>query len=339
MSNKITEKYFKYNNSIDDFNEIIKEILAKTNFQPEREIFRGQIYDSDKVGSLIYQGVWQDKPAVLKIQKLQPDIDEIEMIDRFNQQNESSKIRLPKLYNGLEWNKNDGYGYLISEYIGGMPIYQSPLAKQSQIQDFGNFYQEYKTKCLRRPWIEKEPNEQSSLLFTTQRVSHWAQIAQSKDNLNEIEIKNVEKFLSLAGQHLPSIKIEFTHGHLSSNDIFKLSNNEYVLMSNLFWSYRPEFYDATFHLWWGIKSLRNTEITVEQIIDYLQQWIKEYKKLPIIAQDSDFERKFNLMMAERCIGATLLDIQAQNYEHNRDKFVTHLTNLFRELFDYLANRL
>ncbi|HHD92188.1 MAG TPA: hypothetical protein ENL06_01010 [Candidatus Portnoybacteria bacterium] len=69
MSNKITEKYFKYNNSIDDFNEIIKEILAKTNFQPEREIFRGQIYDSDKVGSLIYQSVWQDKLAVLKIQK------------------------------------------------------------------------------------------------------------------------------------------------------------------------------------------------------------------------------------------------------------------------------
>lgn len=117
MSNRITEKYFEHANFVDNEQRVLEEIKTKTSFQPEKEIFRGQIYDNDKVGSLIYKGVWQEKPAVLKIQVLQPEIDEIDMISRFNDQNESTKIRLPKLYGGLKWNKKDGYGFLLLEYI------------------------------------------------------------------------------------------------------------------------------------------------------------------------------------------------------------------------------
>ncbi len=91
MGNKITEKYFEHSNFADDEKRVLEEVMTKTNFQPEKEIFRGQIYDKDKVSSLIYKGVWQEKPAVLKIQGLQPDVDEIDMIDRFNDQNESAK--------------------------------------------------------------------------------------------------------------------------------------------------------------------------------------------------------------------------------------------------------
>ena len=110
-------------------------------------------------------------------------------------------------------------------------------------------------------------------------------------------------------------------------------------MSNLFWSYRPEFYDTTFHLWSGIKSIRDENIIFEQIKKYIQNWINQYKKLPIIRQDSDFEKKFNIIMAERCIGALLVDIQNQNYGINRDNHVARLTELFRELFKYFTNKL
>lgn len=339
MSNKITEKYFEHANFADHEEKSLAEITAETNFQPEKEIFRGQIYDKDKVGSLIYKGLWRNKPAVLKIQGLQPDVDEIDMINAFNNQNKSAKVRLPKLYNGSKWNSKNGYGYLILEYIDAPQIYKPPFANQEQIQDFCALYQEYKTKCLKSPFMEKEPNEQSSLVFTTQRVSHWAKIAQSKGHLAETEVKNVEKFLSLSKKHLPSIKMEFMHGHFTYDDIFKLSDKEYVLMSNLFWSYRPEFYDTTFHLWSGIKSIRDENIIFEQIKKYIQNWINQYKKLPIIRQDSDFEKKFNIMMAERCIGALLVDIQNQNYGINRDNHVARLTELFRELFKYFTNKL
>lgn len=339
MGNKITEKYFEHANFADNEQWVLDAIKTKTNFQPEKEIFRGQIYDKDKVGSLIYKGVWKEKPAVLKIQGLQPDVDEIDMIGRFNNQNESAKIRLPELYDGSKWNKEDGYGYLLLEYVDAPQIYQPPFANQEQMKDFCALYQEYRTKCLRDPFFEKEPNEQSSLVFTAQRVSHWAKIAQTKGHLAEAEVKNVEKFLSLAGRHLPSIKMEFIHRHFTYDDIFKLSNKEYVLMSNLFWSYRPEFYDTTFHLWAGIKSLRDQNVSVERVIEYLQNWLEEYKKLPVIMQDHDFERKFDMMMAERCVGALLVDIQNQHYADDYSNFIAHLTELFRDLFKHFADKL
>lgn len=129
------------------------------------------------------------------------------------------------------------------------------------------------------------------------------------------------------------------HGHFTYDDIFKLSDKEYVLMSNLFWSYRPEFYDTTFHLWAGIKSLRDQRNSLEQIIKYLQNWLEEYKKIPIIARDADFERKFNIMMAERCIGAPLVDIRNQHYARDREDCIAYLTELFRNLFTYFTDKL
>ena len=117
MGNKITEKYFEHTNFADCEKRVLDEITTKINFQPEKEIFRGQIYDKDKVGSLIYKGVWRDKPTVLKVQGLQPDVDEIDIINNFNDQNESVEIRLPKLYNGSKWNEKDGYGYLLLDSV------------------------------------------------------------------------------------------------------------------------------------------------------------------------------------------------------------------------------
>lgn len=339
MGNKITEKYFEHSGFADNGKRALDEIIAETGFQPGKEIFRGQIYDPDKLSSLVYKGVWQDMPAVLKIQGLQPDIDEIDIIDRFNGQNRSAKIRLPELYGGSKWNEKDGYGYLLLEYIDAPKIYRPPFADQGQVKDFCALYQEYKTGCLVNPLFEREPNEQSSLVFTAQRVSHWAKIAQAKGHLACAETKDVERFLTLAGKHLPSIKMEFMHGHLTHDDIFKLPDGKYILMSNLFWSYRPEFYDAAFHLWAAIKSLRDQSVNAGQVIGYLKNWIAEYKKLPSIAPDAGFERKFAMMMAERCIGALLVDIRNQHYGSDRDVFIAHLTGLFRDLFKHFADKL
>ena len=339
MGNKITEKYFGHNNLAEHGKRVLSEIAAKTKFRPEKEIFRGQIYDRNKVGSLIYKGVWQNKPAVLKIQGLEPEVDEIDLIGRFNAQNKSKMIRLPRLYSGARWNARNGNGYLLLEYIDAPRIYKPPFADKEQIKDFCALYQEYKTKCLPTPFIGREPTEQSSLVYTAGRVSHWAKIAQSQGHLEKTDIKNLEKFLVLAGRHLPPVEMEFMHGHFTYDDIFKISDREYVLMSNLFWSYRPRFYDATFHLWAGLKSLRDRAVNVKQAIKYLEAWLREYKKLPVIKADPDFGRKFAIMMADRCIGALLLDIKNQRYAKNRSVFITHLTGLFRDLFGHFAGSL
>jgi len=339
MSNRITEKYFDKRGFIEKEKEILEEIKNKTGFIFEKEIFRGEIYDKDKVGSLLYQGRWQNKPAVLKVQGLKLEIDEVDIINTFNKQNKSEKVRLPELYDSLKWNKQNGYGYLLMEFVGAPMIYNPPFADLEQIKDFCGFYEKYKTKAINKPFFPQAVYEQSSLVFTVQRVSHWAKIAESKNTLTESDIKNLEKFLSLIGKHLPSVKMEFMHGHLTYSDVLKASNNEYVLMSNLFWSYRPEYYDTVFHLWAGVKSIRDLSVTLGQVIQYLQNWIEEYKKLSLIKNDPDFERKFNLMMAERCIGALLVDLRNQSYHKDKDNHIAHLTGLFRDLLNYFFSKI
>lgn len=287
----------------------------------------------------MYKGIWKNKLAVLKIQGLRPEVDEMEIIRIFNRQNTSKKIRLPELYGGQTWNARDGYGYLLLEYIDAPKIYQPPFATPVQRTEFCSFYQEYKTRCLHIPLFAKELKEQSSLVFTVQRLAHWMKVAESQGHIAGQDIHRVEQFLMLAGKHLPSVKMEFMHGHLTYDDIYKISDSECVMMSNLFWSYRPEYYDTTFHLWAGIKSMRNRNISPARILQYLRSWIRAYKKLPIIARDSDFDRKFSIMMAERCIGALIVDIENQQYKTNRKRHTAHLRTVFREVFQHYCNEL
>jgi hypothetical protein len=338
MGNKITEKYFDQPNFAVHEKRVLRDISRKTQFHVEKEIFRGQIYDKNVVGSLIYRGTWEGKPAVLKIQGLHPEIDEIDIIEKFNRQNRSAKIRLPRLYLGSRWNARDGYGFLLLEYVVAPKIYQPPFANREQQRSFCAFYQEYKARCVRTSLFPPEPSETSSLVFTTQRVSHWTKVAHAKGDLTNDGIRLTETFLTLAGRHLPSIPMEFMHGHLTYDDIFQVSENEYVLMSNLFWSYRPANYDAAFHLWAGIKSIR-TKPSVDRVKRYLHQWLIEYKKLPIIKRGSDFERSFSLMMAERCLGAFLIDIHNQYYARQKGATIIYLSKLFREIFMWYTKKL
>ena len=98
MGNKITEKYFVQGDFSKKKKKVLAQVTAETGFVVGKEIFRGKIYDSKKVGSLIYDGSWQGKPAVLKLQGLKLEVNEDEMVRNFTDQNRSRIIRVPKIY-------------------------------------------------------------------------------------------------------------------------------------------------------------------------------------------------------------------------------------------------
>jgi hypothetical protein len=329
MGNRITEKYFDFVTSDNKIDKTVKEILSKENFKAEKEIFRGRIYDKDKVGSVIILGKYKNKPAILKAQFLKPEIEEYEIIRKFNKQNKSKIIRLPLVYKNIKWNKSKGYGYAISEYIDAPFIYKPPFASKNEIKKFINFYQEYSSKCLNKPLFKKCVTEESSLTLTLQRISHWIKISESKNIVKKEDIKRLEKYFFLAAKYLPLLKVKFLHSHLAYSDILEISKNEYVLLSNLFWAYRPEYYDTTFHLWAALKSIKNKKISTKKVINYLETWRREYKKIPAIKKDKDFDRKFRMLMLERCVGVLLVDVD------NKNKYIK---NLFRNLFDYYSKK-
>jgi hypothetical protein len=340
MSNKITEKFFTQDDFSQREKEVLNQVTKETGFQVDCEIFRGFIYDRDKVGSLIYRGKWQTKPAVLKLQGLRPEVDEEEIIRHFSAQNQSQLVRVPELYAHLPWNEKRGYGYLITEYIDAPKIFQIPFATPAEMQDFARFYQEYRTSALTRSWLK--PETLDSLAFTIQRVNHWRKISESKKILKPKDyLPYLERFTDLAEKHLPTVKMVFCHGHLTANDVFKLADGRFVILSNLFWSYRPEWYDLAFNLWACIKDIRDLNYTFKDMLRYVGNWLAVYRQIPVVKKDGDFERKIAIALLERSIGVILVDLVASEFYQQKEnaKYLWHIHGLHQKLFDHLASRL
>ena len=318
----------------------MKKVTAETNFQAEREIFRGFIYDRKKVGSLIYKGVWQGKPAVLKLQGLRPEIDESEIIKHFTAQNHSKIIRVPTLYAHKPWTANCGYGYLITEFIDAPKIFEMPFAAERQMHDFANFYQEYRTSALTQSWIEPDTND--TLQLTFRRVDSWRKISEYKKRLRLDDYASyLIKYYPIALKHLPTIPLVFCHGHLTADDIYRLPDGSYVVLSNLFWSYRPEWYDLAFNIWACLMHIRDTNYTFKKMLDYVDKWLTAYRRIPIVKKDKDFEHKITVALLERTIGAILVDLGTDDFYGKKEnvKYYKHLLNLHQRLFNCLTDRL
>lgn len=340
MSNKITEKYFTQDDFSKREKEVLEKVIKETGFVIEKEIFRGLIYDKKKVGSLIYLGVFKEKPAVLKLQGLEPEIDESGIIKHFKTQNRSKIVRTPELYAYKLWNAKRGYGYLITEYIDAPTIFEMPFASSKQMKDFARFYQEYRTSSLTRSWIE--PEILDSLVYTFKRVDHWRKISESKRRLKlEEYAPYLSRYYPLVTEHLQTIPMIFCHGHLTANDIFKLPDSSFVVLSNLFWSYRPEWYDLAFNIWACLQHIRDTEYSFDEMLKYVEKWLAVYKKIPVVKKDQGFDRKITVLLLERTIGAILVDLGANEFYDNKNnrKYFYHLLDLHQKLFNHLAEKL
>ncbi len=340
MSNKITEKYFTQDDFSQHEAEVLAQVTAETGFVVEKEIFRGLIYDKSKIGSLIYKGSLNGKPAVLKLQGLKPEVDEVEIVRHFTDQNQSKLVRVPVLYAHKPWTEERGYGYLITEYLDAPKIFEMPFASTEQMHDFARFYQDYRTSALTRSWVE--PETKDSLAFTVHRVDHWRKISEHKKRLSlEDYAPYLVRYYPLAVKHLPSIPMVFCHGHLTANDIYRHPDGSFVVLSNLFWSYRPQWYDLAFNIWSCLIHIRDTSYSFEQMLEYVEKWLAIYRTIPVVQQDKDFERKITVLLLERTMGAILVDLGANDFFEKEEKkpFFQHLLSLHQQLFDYLAQKL
>lgn len=340
MDNKIIEKYFSQEDFSKQKQKALSEVVRETGFKVEKEIFRGVIYEKEKVGSIIYKGVFKGKPAVLKLQGLRPETDEGEIIRRFIKQNKSKLVRVPLVYDHKPWNKKRGYGYLITEYVDGHKIFTMPFASPTEMQNFASFYQEYRTSALTRPW--SKPETKDGLAFTMQRVKHWQKICESKKRLAPSDYAPyLAKYFSLAEKHLPSIPMVFCHAHLTADDIYCVPNGSYVLLSNLFWGYRLQWHDLAFNLWACLQHIRDTHYTLRQWVQYSEQWLATYRAIPIVQKDKKFERKITILFLERVMGGILVDVGVnETLETKENKpYFRHLLELHQHIFNYLTDKI
>ena len=331
----ITDKYFQNHTFAASAQAITDSLCAKLGFHIEQKIFEGKIYDAAKLGSIILKGTWKKIPAVLKIQGLKLEVDEMEMITSFNAQNQSAKIRLPKIFKAAGWNERDKCGYLLMEHIPQPPIMTLPNPNQDEIQRFLEFFKELKTKAITKPWMQPDVSSQHSLRFMRKRIHNWIAIAKARKHLNGNSIAPlVEQFDALLDSLDPEIPMEFMHGHLSGEEVrYDPATGGYILFGNLFWSYRPKYYDCVFPVWWMFKDPRSTLQTSNDVLGLIDDWKKRFSALPCITNDPHFSTWYDMMMLERLLGTYIIDLESQDFSHEGDKqkFYDRLLPLFEKI--------
>ncbi|PJA47247.1 hypothetical protein CO172_02465 [Candidatus Uhrbacteria bacterium CG_4_9_14_3_um_filter_36_7] len=342
MKKSIGFYYFSQGDFSQRQEEVLQEVVAKTGFELKEKIFVGTIYDKNKIGSIIFSGVYKNKSAVLKLQGLKPDLDEPLVIEKFYAQNKSNSIRLPEIYFFEPWQEDKGYGFFIAEQIETSRIFEMPFANQEQMHTYITFYQDYRTKAITQPWSKNEIPD--PLRFTFERIDNWRKISESKKRLKtEDYVPYLLNYYPLVSPHLSKFNMVFSHGHLTANDIYKdpKNPNGFILFSNLWWSYRLEWYELAFNLWACVNNIKDTSKTFEQIRDYLEDWIKIYKTIPVVQTDSDFDEKISVLLLERFLGAILVDIGVHDqFEDPKNKeLFEYLLDLNQKLFEYFAGKL
>jgi len=305
-SNSIADKFFQ--KTTFDEKEALTKITQQCDFISQQVIGKSSWWGSKKIGAIRYQGIYQGKPAILKIQGVKPEISEIYMIKSFAQNNQSQIIRPPQLYFTIPWTEKNKFEALIMEYVRGPKIITSgQLQTEKTVKEFYQVFKEYRNHCRQHPWIAKR----QQILHPKENFQKWQAASKKIYPLHPYREKNDSKLINKATQAIWRFwkreRLEFQHGHFSGEDLIKNKKGEIVLFSNLYWSWRPPFYDAVFAYHWFMYSLAEIPYITPQIIEEQRNlWLKEIFSLKE-AQSQRGKILLKVVLLERASAGLIID--------------------------------
>ncbi len=256
------------------------------------------------------------------------------MIESFRKQNESSIIRPPKIYYQIPWDEKFGYEAYIMEDVGNNLVVKVPSTKE-EIEEFFTFYREYRANCRKKPWVKK-PKETTAETIKN-RFERWTKASFEIYPDHPFRQKEDQKLIKEAIDVLTSeyrgVKLEFVHGHFSHRDLYRV-NDKIVILSNLYWTWKPPFYDTIFARHWVRYELADKEnLTPKQIENQLRTWDDQITKIPI----NNEERKLlDLALLERAAAGLNLDALSVKTNKPCAKFIVEQT---RNELQYLLDKL
>jgi hypothetical protein len=131
----------------------------------------------------------------------------------------------------------------------------------------------------------------------------------------------IDQALSVLEQGYQNIDLEFMHGHFSTEDLYQTADHV-VILSNLYWSWRPPLYDAVFGYHWFMYHLGSLEgINPEQIEQQRSLWLSAIESLPQVQANPTL---LKLALLERAAAGLNLDVLSADPE--------------RPITSYLINR-
>ena len=341
--NKITDAYSSLNPLTPErMRKIIPEIkkYSLPGLIIGEEVWKGTIYGDSKVGSIVYDATFRGKPAVCKVYAIRQKINESRILGDFNAQNQSEIISVPVVFDARAWDIEGEYGYLITEKTEGKKIFTPPYATEEQMMEFCAFFDDYKKNAIVKPWMPSP--KMRTPVYMAGRVLKWTGISKDKGMLKKEDYRPyVRKFYTFLLRNLPStlkIPMVFGHGHLGPNEIVKTEDGKYVLMANMMWGYRPEWYEIGFLIWTCLLAVRDTSCSVSDAYQRIvAPWMRHLQKMDAAKKDPLFSRKVAILLIERFIGAILLDVGAHDDFKGKDReYFRPLLSMFQELFKLYA---
>lgn len=323
--NDVSAGYFRSSNLEKRIDKIVRRIASQSSFKPEKLLGKSSWWGSKTIGAFHYRGTYEGVPCVLKVQGVKPETSEVFMIESFERQNRSSIIRPPKIYYKMSWDESLGYEAFIMEDAEGKLKVGVP-SNQEEVEEFFKLYREYRTNCRTKPWIKK-PQETIPETIKS-RFERWIkasfEIYPNHPFRHEEDQNLIAEAIGTLTREYERVKPEFVHGHFSHRDLYQV-DREIVVLSNLYWAWRPPFYDTIFARHWFRYDLAGKEeSTPEQIENQLRIWDEQIKKIPTNEEE---RRLLNLALLERSAAGLNLDALSVKTDRPCAEFIVEQTRI------------
>lgn len=311
--NKISHLFLSGSDLADREKEVLEDASKRLGFIPIKLIDRSHWWTSKEIGAFRYEGEFEGKKAVLKIQGAKPATSEIYMIQAFSKANQSKILRPPLLYSFFSWNDDRRYEALVLEFVGGKKVVNNPTNKD-ELEEFFNLRKEYKENCVVNLWIDK-PSESLSqeikINFEKWREASF-KLYPSHPFREKDDERLIDEAVDLLVEGYIGIDSEFQHGHFSVGDLYKISDNEAIILSNLYWSWKPPFYDAIFGYHWFIYHLAKLPNATPQLVKQQRKlWLSKINSLAKTDLGTHLKgvklKLLNLALLERAAAGLNLD--------------------------------
>lgn len=340
FGNRITDNAFNADNGEELIEAALKNIEKELGWYREDQapLFSGVYYDSQKVGSYIVRVLNKEgKTAVLKLQLKPLPYDEGFIIRHVAGRCNSKHIRTPVIYADQPWEPVKGYGYLVFEDLSSLPdLWTHDVTDEQDRKRHKDFLRPFFSDVLpMEAWL---PKPFADLKTKAKEAFHHFQEISLKSSHHHVEEDEVEQMAEryfLCIDQGESEDLHFTHGHLSGKDVkYNEKDASFTLLANLYWSWRPEYYEIVFPIWVDLMHIRDKNLTFQAFLKRVEDWCAVWRE-GVFDHDPSARRAFWLRLLERAMLTVMLDLGASEWKEGEKEEKETLLRCWKELFSWI----
>ena len=303
MENQIVSKYFSHK----DFTPLLKDALdhvcQEQGFTPILHAHRRLIYD--KLWRVRIEGMWQGRPATLRVENLKLETDEETIRQAFRAQCQGTRVRPPVTYLSKPFDQGLGYAFSIEELVEGRPLFVPSEDPHQACAAFAPFYRELRRATAKPFW---DAPDQTTYEYSIVQMAKWHELANQKYPEHTAKVSKLVSRLRTASMETKGNSLRFMHAHLSGADIRVNERGEWVVFANHYWRWSQPGYDITFPLWGMWLALPTDKLTALDVQNVTETWLAMVRDglTDLVTPD-----ELRPMLLNRLYGSLLLDLPAK----------------------------